>query len=93
MNILVETGKFSRGDSPIIDQVKWKKGLSHTVDYSTGPSFIYGYEIIPPELKALQEAKGLVTADYQTYLEEKWISELRTKYNVVIYEDVLSTLK
>lgn len=93
LNILVETAKFSAGDSPVVDKVKWKTGLSPMVDSPSGPSFVFGYEIIEPEPKALQEAKGLVTADYQTYLEEKWISELRTKYSIVVNEEVLKTLK
>lgn len=93
MNILVETAKFSQGDSPVIDKVKWKTGLSPMIDASGGPSFVCGYEVLLPEPKLLQEAKGIVTADYQAYLEEKWISELRAKYNVIIYEEVLSTLK
>jgi peptidyl-prolyl cis-trans isomerase SurA len=93
LNILVETSNYSKGDSPIVDKVKWKAGLSPMVDSPSGPSFVFGYEIIQPEAKALQEARGLVTADYQTYLEDQWVKELRAKYNVIIYPDVLATLK
>jgi peptidyl-prolyl cis-trans isomerase SurA len=67
LNILVETGKYSAGDSPVIDKVKWKTGLSPMVDSPSGPSFVFGYALLEPEPKALQEAKGLVTADYQSY--------------------------
>lgn len=93
LNILVETSNFSQGDSPIVDKVKWKEGLSSMVDSPSGPSFVFGYEVLPPEPKALQEARGLVTADYQTYLEEQWVMELRAKYTVNIDQEVLSTLK
>lgn len=93
LNILVETSNFSMGDSPVVDKVKWKAGLSPMVDSPSGPSFVYGHEVLKPEPKILQEARGLVTADYQTFLEEQWVKELRAKYNVIIHEDVLSTLK
>ena len=93
LNILVETSNFSKGDSPVVDKVKWKTGLSPMEDSPSGPSFVYGYEILPPEPKALQEAKGLVTADYQTYLEDRWVKELRAKYPVITYQEVLATLK
>jgi peptidyl-prolyl cis-trans isomerase SurA len=93
LNILIETSKFSAGDSPVVDKVKWKTGLSPMVDSPSGPSFVFGYEILEPEPKALQEAKGLVTADYQTYLEEQWIKDLRARYTVTVNEEVLSTLK
>jgi peptidyl-prolyl cis-trans isomerase SurA len=93
MNIMIETSKYSEGDSPIVDKVKWKSGLSPMMESTSGPCFVYGYEILEPEPKALQEARGLVTADYQTYLEEQWIKELRAKYPVTVHQDVLSTLK
>jgi peptidyl-prolyl cis-trans isomerase SurA len=93
LNILIETGKFSEGDSPVVDQVKWAQGISEMVDSPSGPSFVFGYEILDPEPKALQEARGLVTADYQAFLEEQWIRELRAKYPVTINKEVLSTLK
>lgn len=93
LNILVETSKFSRGDSPIIDEIQWTTGLSPMIDSPSGPAFVYGYEIVLPEPKTLQEAKGLVTADYQAFLEEQWIKELRAKYVVIVNEEVLSTLK
>lgn len=93
LNILIEKEKFSAGDSPVVDKVTWMPGLSPIVDSPAGQAFVFGYEVIPPEPKQLIEAKGLVTADYQTYLEEQWIKELRAKYPVTINQEVLSTLK
>jgi peptidyl-prolyl cis-trans isomerase SurA len=92
-NILIETNKFSEGDSPVVDKIKWKTGLSQGVDTPEGPAFVFVYEILKPEPKSLEEARGLVTADYQSYLEEEWIKELRGKYTIIIDEGVLSTLK
>ena len=46
----------------------------------------------PAEPKALDEARGLITAEYQNYLEERWIKELRAKYNYAVNNDVLYTL-
>lgn len=46
-------------------------------------------EIMEPRVREFAEAKGLVTAAYQTELENKWLKELRTKYTIVINEDVL----
>jgi len=93
LNILVETAKYAAGDSPVVDKVKWKAGLSPMLDSPAGPSFVFGYEVLPPEPKMLQEARGLVTADYQAFLEDQWIKELKDKYTVIISEDVLATLK
>lgn len=93
LNILAETAKFSPGDSPVIDKIKWKSGLSPMIDSPEGPGFAYVYALIEPEPKSLDEARGLATADYQAYLEEQWINDLRSRYAVTINEEVLSTLK
>lgn len=39
--------------------------------------------------KKLDELKGSITADYQEYLEEKWLEELKNKYKVVINRELL----
>jgi peptidyl-prolyl cis-trans isomerase SurA len=39
------------------------------------------------------EARGLVTNDYQNYLEDKWIEELKKKYSVKVDETVFKSLK
>ena len=43
-------------------------------------------------LNSFEDARGLVVADYQDYLEEKWISGLKKKYPIVIHQKVLNSL-
>jgi len=45
--------------------------------------------VIAPTPKTLDEARGVITADYQNYLESEWIKKLRSRYNIVVHEDVL----
>ena len=42
--------------------------------------------------KELDEAKGIITADYQNYLEKEWISKLKGKYEVVVNDEILTKL-
>jgi peptidyl-prolyl cis-trans isomerase SurA len=46
-------------------------------------------EIIPPTAKTLSEARGYAVADYQDYLEKKWVEELGKAYPVKVEEAVL----
>ena len=39
-----------------------------------------------------EDVRGEVTADYQNYLEQLWVKELRKKYAVVLYPEVLATV-
>lgn len=91
--ILAEKGNFIKGDNKVTDNIKWKAGLSQNIDTPEGIAFAYVYEVLKPEPKSLDEARGLVTADYQNFLEKQWIDELRVKYPVVVNEEVLVTLK
>jgi len=86
-----------------INQGAWEKGANAVVDYFVwnGPepanfdsevTFIRG-DKIQPEPKTLDEARGLYVSDYQKYLEEKWIKELRAKYKVSVNKKLLKTVK
>jgi peptidyl-prolyl cis-trans isomerase SurA len=88
-----ESGIFSKGDNEIIDKIEWKTGVSEVVNSKKGPAFASVVGLLGPMPKTLDEARGLITADYQAYLEEEWIKELRAKYPVVIHEEVLNQLK
>jgi peptidyl-prolyl cis-trans isomerase SurA len=93
LSILAETAKFSPDDALLADKIQWKTGLSQMIDTPEGPGFAYVYAVLAPEPKSLEEARGLATADYQNYLEEQWIKDLRAKYPVIIHEGVLQSLK
>lgn len=49
-------------------------------------------DIIQPQVKNLDEARGYVIADYQDYLEKEWVEELKSQYKVTLYEDVLNSI-
>jgi peptidyl-prolyl cis-trans isomerase SurA len=74
---------------------KWKPGdmTDAKTDASTKTASFHKIEqIVPPTTKALSEARGYAVADYQDYLERKWIQDLRKEYPVVIDESAFRTL-
>ncbi|MFK5951620.1 MAG: hypothetical protein QM498_01085 [Desulfobacterium sp.] len=68
-------------------------GVKNTVIENGNIYFISINEVIQTTPKTLKEAKGIVTADYQTQLEKEWIASLKAKYKVDVNNDVLSTVK
>jgi peptidyl-prolyl cis-trans isomerase SurA len=94
VNVLtVESGKYSRRDNKVIDTVAWTPGFSKDLDMNGTTVFVNIRKILKPEPKALNEAKGLITADYQNSLEKDWIKALRAKYPVVVNKAVLAKIK
>jgi peptidyl-prolyl cis-trans isomerase SurA len=91
-----ESGKFSKKENKFIDSIAWVPGISREFNVDPATSaivFINVKQILKPEIKNLNEARGLITADYQNYLEKLWIQYLRQKYPVVLHKDVLVKIK
>ena len=59
--------------------------------WSSRTGFLSG-KLVGPEPKLLNEVRGYHIADYQQYLEEQWIKDLRKKYSVRINKKLLKKL-
>lgn len=94
-SVTVRNAFFQRGDNQFVDQTEWKVGtrneIPSTVDKST--VIVNIIELRKPEPKTLGEARGLVTSDYQSELEENWMKRLHEKYPVKIDEKVLDQVR
>jgi peptidyl-prolyl cis-trans isomerase SurA len=81
LNLSVRSGVFERSDLAFADQLDWKTGYSAA--QKNGRFFgVQVYDTLPPGPKDLNEVKGAVISDYQDYLEQKWIDELKAKYQI-----------
>jgi peptidyl-prolyl cis-trans isomerase SurA len=89
----VESGLFEKGDNALIDDFNWKVHTGKIVPDNEKFVFIRINNLVPPEPKKFEEVRGLVTADYQNFLEKKWLKSLREKYDWKLNEDVFLQLK
>ncbi|MCF6358883.1 MAG: peptidyl-prolyl cis-trans isomerase, partial [Draconibacterium sp.] len=87
--ITIEEGAWEKGSNPVVDYYIWNK--EKPANFDDEITFVRG-DKIPPESKSLNEARGLYISDYQNYLEQKWIEELRAKYVIVIDKKLLKTI-
>jgi peptidyl-prolyl cis-trans isomerase SurA len=51
------------------------------------------HQYLPAGLKSLNDARGSVMSDYQTYLEREWVNTLMNKYPIQVDQQVFSALK
>ena len=90
--VKVEDKKLEKEDLKNVGDLKWEKGFILQKKNNKQFKIITVNGIIPPEPKKLDEAKGLITADYQNYLESEWVKSLRSKYSIEINQDVLNKI-
>jgi peptidyl-prolyl cis-trans isomerase SurA len=90
-NIPEESGIYIKADHPYFASVN-SAGLSKPFFKDDKYVIVKTDRIIDPEPKALREVKGVVTNEYQNYLEKEWIKELREKYNWYVNQEVLEAL-
>ena len=91
IRIRVEKGIFKKGDNAFVDKMVFKKDttVQSLKDYPIDD--VFG-KILKKGPEEYEDVKGLVIADYQNLLEERWIAELRKKYPVVVNKEVLETV-
>lgn len=89
LNIDITKGLYEKKDHPALSRHELKKGFSDNKELDERIEFIYISEVIPPTQKSLTESRGAVISDYQDYLEQNWIKELKSKYQVKVNDDVL----
>ncbi len=92
--ISIESGKYSKGDNKIIDNIEWKSSVSEIIVNDKNEFIIVVINsILEPSPKPITEIKGIVISEYQNYLEKEWIKELREKYTVTVDQEVVKSIK
>lgn len=89
--VRVTKGLYAEGDNAIVDAINFKSGEVPENEHFP-VVFTYGKKL-KKSPEGYEDVRGLVTADYQSYLEEKWVESLRKRNHVEINEDVLKTVK
>jgi len=91
-----DSGRFELGQLPASVSAHLQAGyLSEPVKSNNDNSISFVYLVNVYQQRSprnFDDARGFVINDYQNYLEEKWITELKKKYPVAVNEAVFKTL-
>jgi peptidyl-prolyl cis-trans isomerase SurA len=87
----ITDGRYEQGDTAVTGKFPWKKGSMIIAD--NGKKVVFVNAILAPMPKTLNEIRGQATADYQNFLDQQWITELRNKYPVTINQEVLKNVR
>lgn len=86
-----ELSQIQLAPGSIIKEGTITKPLVNTSDFTA--SFVKILQLYPANApRSFDEAKGLVINDYQNYLEEQWLTELKKKNPIKINEAVFNSL-
>lgn len=72
---------------------EFKKGLSKILKHNDAYIVVNVKEILPEQQKTLEESKGSVISDYQSFKEQNWLKGLSEKYPIKVNENVLEKIK
>ena len=93
LKVRVSSGLKEKKQEPILEEVKWEEGVSEPINDEGQLKVVHIKEIREPEPKDFEEARGLITAAYQNYLEVQWIDSLRSQHEVNVDRDVLYSIE
>jgi len=91
LTLQIQEGVFQKGDNPTVDMAKWEKG-TQVFEKDGRVYYLVIDKIEEPRFKTFEESRGQAISDYQTYLEQEWIKELKQKYPVTVNEEELKKL-
>jgi peptidyl-prolyl cis-trans isomerase SurA len=83
---------FQKGDNKVMDDYLTRPAGTYATQHDGRYYAVVVNQTLPPGPKALTDARGQATSDYQTYLEKQWIEQLRQQYPVKVNEPEVNKL-
>jgi peptidyl-prolyl cis-trans isomerase SurA len=93
VNVMSNAGVFDENSDALPKEARKKEGVSDVI--SDGEYFyvVKINNLLPAGTKTLDEARGKVVNDYQQYLEEKWVGDLKQEFKVSVNKPVFEKVK
>ena len=93
VNVMANVGTFEEGAEALHKDMKMQVGVSDIVKEGEYYFVTKVTKLLAAGPKTLDEARGKVINDYQQYLEENWVKDLRNEFSVKVNQDVFERVK
>ena len=93
IDVIFTSGIMEDDHQSLPKDFSFKKGISKIYKHNDAFVVVNVKAILPEEQKTLEDAKGNVISDYQTYKEENWLKDLGEKYKIEVNQEVLKRVK
>ena len=93
VNVSFSSGEMDKKHQALPEDFSFKIGVSKIYKHNDAFLVANVSKVLPKRPKTFEEAKGLVTSDYQIFKEENWLKELQDKYLVKVNPEVLKSIK
>lgn len=93
VNIMANTGTFEEGSDALPKATKYEVGISDI--FKEGEYYFVTKvdKVLPAGIKTFDECKGKLVNDYQQYLEQRWVDDLKKEFTIKINNDVFERVK
>lgn len=89
--VRIEKKIFKKGDNARVDYLVFKSGKEPKQNKTYPYNDAYG-RVLKKKPKYWTDVRSEVVSDYQDYMEREFVKQLRSKYKVVVYDNVLKTV-
>lgn len=93
VNIMFTESTLEVSDANIPNGTKPEVGLSDVTQKGQYYYVTRVNKVIPEANKSFEECKGKIVNEYQQYLEQNWVSELKKEFKVTVDQSVFERLK
>ncbi len=93
VEIMISEGIYEEGNELLPKNMKWQTGVTDPVQKDKYYYVAKVIKLLPEGPKTLDESRGKVINDYQQYLEENWVSDLKKEFQISVNQDVFERVK
>lgn len=93
VNVMTNSGVFEEGNDVLPKGLQFKIGVSEVIKEGEYYFVAKVNQVLPAVAKTLEECKGKAINDYQLYLEENWVKDLKTEFKLDVSQSTFDKVK